>query len=334
MAPTSIKDIARRVGVSHSTVSRALRDSPSISTATRLKVQQIAVEMGYSPSAIARGLVTRRTHTVGVVVTSLTDPFHSRVVEGIEMLAQDQGYGVLLTTSHEDHQRERAAVEMLSSKRVDGIIVAASRLGGLRLSPLKKLQVPIVLINSHQAGEYIYSVSTDDQLGGYSATRYLLGLGHSRIGYLGSSRGGHTDKKRLAGYRRALEEAGIALDEQLLSMGDGRAPGGREAMAKLLALPVPPTAVFCYNDLTAIGALQAVNQAGKKVPWDVSIVGFDGLDEAEYVIPPLTTMEQPRLQMGRIAMQMILDALAGRKSPARLVLQPNLIERASCRRLP
>jgi DNA-binding LacI/PurR family transcriptional regulator len=327
---TSIKDIARAAGVSHTTVSRALRDSPEISAATKERIRKLAQEMGYRPSAIARSLVTQRTHTVGVVVTSLADPFHTEVVQGIEMHAQDHGYSILLSMSHEDPARERAAVEILAEKRVDGIIVAASRIGSNYLPLLQRLQVPIVLLNSHQTGEYVYSIATDNVQAGHLAASYLLDLGHRRIGYIGSNRGGQTDRDRLAGFRRALCQAGIGIQDAWIVRGDGRMAGGCEAMREILAMPDQPTALFCYNDLTAIGALKAIVEAGRRVPDDYSLIGLDGLVEATYVNPSLTTVEQPRLEMGRLAMQMLIDVLTGQHIPTSRVLTGSLIERGSC----
>lgn len=329
----SIKDIARAAGVSHTTVSRALRDSPEISAEMKARIRQIAEEMGYRPSAVARSLVTRRTRVLGVVVTRLSDPFHTEVVQGIEMVAQEHGYSILFSLSHEDSEKERAIVEMMAQRQVEGIIVAASRVGDRYLDVLEELRIPIVLINSHHTGERVYSIAMDDHHGGLIATRYLTRLGHRRIGYISSVRGGETSRQRMAGYRQALKEVGLSFDHHLTAKGNGRVEGGVSAMQQLLALDPPPTAVFCYNDLTAIGALKAILQAGLRVPEDISLVGFDGLVEATYVNPPLTTVEQPRLQMGRLAAQMSIGLLSDQSQPTRLILQGTLIERSSCRAL-
>lgn len=326
----TIKDIARAVGVSHTTVSRALRDSEEIRPETRARIRAVAESMGYRPNLVARALQGRRTQTLGVVVTRLSDPFHTEVVQGIEKVAQAHGYGLLLSLSHEDPAKERAIVEMLAAKQVDGIIVAASRLGSRYLPMLEALRIPIVLINSHQTGPYAYSVATDNVHGGYLATRYLIDLGHRAIAYIGNRRGGRSNQDRYRGYRQALREVGLSPRPEWVVKGDGRVGAGEAAMRRLLEVSPRPTAVFCYNDLTAIGALRAAVQAGIRVPEDLSIIGFDGLEEGSYVIPALTTVAQPRQQLGRLAAEMLLEILSGRPSPRRILLQGTLLERASC----
>ncbi|MCP4514561.1 MAG: LacI family transcriptional regulator, partial [Delftia sp.] len=180
MSPVSIKDIAQAASVSHSTVSRALSDSPLVKAQTKARIQRLARDMGYSPDARARSLVLGRSQTVGVVVTSISDPFIAGVVQAIESAAHDQGYAVILCSSNSEPEREIAAVEMLQSKRVDGVIVASSRIGALYQEHLERLGVPIVLINSHgQQGErYTFTVSVDNRQGGYLATMHLAQLGH------------------------------------------------------------------------------------------------------------------------------------------------------------
>ncbi|WP_322799176.1 LacI family DNA-binding transcriptional regulator [Thermoflexus sp.] len=326
----TIKDIARAVGVSHTTVSRALRDSEEINPETRARIRAVAESMGYRPNPVARALQGRRTQTLGVVVTRLSDPFHTEVVQGIEKVAQAHGYGLLLSLSHEDPAKERAIVEMLAAKQVDGIIVAASRLGSRYLPLLEALRIPIVLINSHQTGPYVYSVATDNVHGGYLATRYLIDLGHRAIAYIGNRRGGRSNQDRYRGYRQALREVGLSPRPEWVVKGDGRVGAGEAAMRRLLEVSPRPTAVFCYNDLTAIGALRAAVQAGIRVPEDLSIIGFDGLEEGSYVFPALTTVAQPRQQLGRLAAEMLLEILNGRPSPRRILLQGTLLERASC----
>lgn len=326
----TLKDVARAAGVSHTTVSRALRDSEEVSPETRARIREIAATMGYRPNPVARALQGRRTQTLGVVVTRLSDPFHTEVVQGIEMVAQAHGYGLLLSLSHEDPKKERAIVELLAAKQVDGIIVAASRLGSRYLPLLEALQIPIVLINSHQTGPYVYSVATDNAHGGRLAAAYLIGLGHRAIAYIGSRRGGDSNRERFRGFRQALREAGLPLRPEWVVAGDGRVAGGEAAMRRLLEQRPRPTAVFCYNDLTAIGALKAALRAGLRIPEELSIIGFDGLEEGTYVSPMLTTVAQPRRQLGRLAAEMMLEILNGQPSPKHIRLQGTLIERESC----
>ncbi|MGD9147340.1 MAG: LacI family DNA-binding transcriptional regulator, partial [Anaerolineae bacterium] len=219
----SIKDIAKAAGVSHSTVSRALSDSSLVNAETKSLIQQLADEMGYSPDAQARSLVMGRTHTVGVVVTAITDPFIAEIVQAIERIALDHGYSVILASSNAEPEREIAAVEMLHSKRVDGLVVTSSRVGVLYQDHLARLGVPVVLVNSHsqQRGRYTFSVSVDNYHGAFMATNHLLELGHRRIAYVTGPADHSDDLDRFAGYREALGQAGIALDQSLVVPGTG-----------------------------------------------------------------------------------------------------------------
>jgi DNA-binding LacI/PurR family transcriptional regulator len=309
----SIKDIAKSAGVSHSTVSRALSDSPLVSAQTKVRIQRLAREMGYSPDAQARSLVMGRTQTIGVVVTTITDPFIAEIVEAIERTARDRGYSVILASSNAVPEREIAAVEMLHSKRVDGVVVTSSRIGALYQDYLDRLGVPVVLVNSHseQRGPYTFSINVDNRHGACLATKHLVELGHRRIAYVSGPADHSDDLDRLAGYREALSLAGIGFDPALVVPGNGRASGGELALPALRALVKPPTAAFCYNDMTAIGLMRAAREAGLGVPEKLSLVGFDDIPFASYVQPSLTTIAQPKPQMGTRAMEMVLDLMSG-----------------------
>jgi len=307
----SIKDIAKAAGVSHSTVSRALSDSPLVSTETKERVQLLAQEMGYSPDAQARSLVEGRTRTIGVVVTTMTDPFIGGIVQAIETTAHDYGYSVILASSNDSSEREIAAAETLQSKRVDGVIVTSSRVGVLHQGRLERLGVPVVLINSlvQHRGRYTFSIGVDNRHGGFLATEHLLQQGHRRIAYVASPDDRSDSMERLAGYREALTGAGIDPDPSLLVQGTGRPGGGQRALPGLLALEDRPTAAFCYNDMTAIGLIHAAHAAGLSLPQDLAVVGFDDIVFAQYVHPALTTVAQPVGELGKGAMEMVLSLL-------------------------
>ncbi len=327
---TSIKDIAKAAGVSHSTVSRALSDSPLVNAATRSRIHRLAQEMGYSPDAGARSLVRGHTCTVGVVVTTIADPFSAEVVEGIESAAYAHGYSVILAVSQDEPEREVAAVEMLRSKRVDAVIVTSSRVGALHQERLGAAGVPVILLNSHsqQLAPHTFSVRVDDQHGARLATAHLLALGHRRIAHVAGPEGHSPSADRLAGYRAALAEAGVPFDGALVFAGTGRPAAGEQALASLLALAERSTAVFCYNDMTAIGLLRAARLAGLTVPRDLAVVGFDDIPFATYVSPSLTTVAQPKFAMGQRAMQMALSLMGGRdEEVSDVVLQGRLVVR-------
>ncbi|HYW48520.1 MAG TPA: LacI family DNA-binding transcriptional regulator [Bryobacteraceae bacterium] len=325
----SIKDIAQLANVSHSTVSRALRSSRLISEATAGRIRRIAREAGYAPSAAARSLVTRRSDAIGVVVTNIADPFVAGVVSGIEEVATEKGYSVFLANSHADPEREVRVAQSLEERRVDGIIVTSSRVGAMYVPLLSRMRVPIVLLNNQHPSEFVHSVMIANAEAALEATRHLVGLGHRHIAYLGDRYGHQSETERFSGYRRALEEAGLALEPELVAQGDGKPEGAGPAMAHLLALPHPPTAVFCYNDLSALGAMREAFARDLRVPSDLSIVGFDDLYISRYLNPPLTTVRQPMHQMGRMAMETLLDLLAGGRRDHNLKVPGDLIVRES-----
>ena len=334
MPPVSIKDIAQVAQVSHSTVSRALSDSPLVNVETKARIQHLARDMGYSPDARARSLVKGQTQTIGVVVTTITDSFASEMVQSIENTAHDHDYTVILCSSNSEPEREIRAVDMLRSKRVDGVIVVSSRVGALYQEHLERIGAPIVLINNHSkhSRRYTYSLEIDNRHGGCLATDHLIRLEHRRIAYVSRPADYRSDQERMAGYRQALDEAGIAFDPALVVAGTGRAGGGERALPVLMELEQAPTAVFCYNDMMAIGLLRAAREAGLSIPQDLAVVGFDDILLASYVRPPLTTIAQPKTEMGQQAMHMALALMTKDPDDERLsnvVLQGQLIVRGS-----
>ncbi len=312
MRRTSIKDIARIAEVSHSTVSRALSGSPLISPETTERIRRIAEESGYRRSAAARSLVTSRTATIGVVVTTIADPFAAEVVNGIEDAANDHDYSVILASSNVDPEREMRVVRALEERRVDGIIVTSSRVGASYAGSFSQKWVPIVLLNNqHHSNEFIHSVMIDNHSASAMATQHLIGLGHRRIAYIGDRNGYDSDTERFDGFRAALDQAGIEFRPDYVAHGNGKPDGGAAAMNALLAASRPPTAVFCYNDMTALGALRSIRTRGLSVPADISVAGFDDLFVAEYSVPPLTTVRQPMREMGWLAVETLIRLLAG-----------------------
>ncbi len=324
----SIKDIARRAGVSHSTVSRALTGSSLVNAETKAHIRQLAQEMGYAPSAVARAMSTRRTQTIGVVVTSIADPFVAQVVRGIEETALDCGYSVLLCNSNDDPEREIATVRALREKWVDAVIVAASRVGSF-YAELTEIRVPVVLINNQQPGAYSFSVRNDDLIGGRLVGTYLLGLGHQHIAYISGRQSATSSQLRLEGCRQVLNEAGVTIPPKWIVAGDGKPAGGEQSVDRLLESPPYPGAIFCYNDQTAMGALHALKAKRVRVPQEISLIGYDDIAAARYLDPPLTTIAQTKYALGQQAMEMTRALLAG-ETVQDVLLQPDLIVRQSC----
>lgn len=338
--PVSIQDIAQAAGVSHTTVSRALRHSPLISAEVREQIQKLAEEMGYIPNAVAQSLRGQRTGTIGLVVTTIADPFVGRVVRGVEEIAQRDHLSIFLSISNNDPDREIEVIKTFHRRRVDGIIVAASRLTEQHEKRLADVRVPTILIN-HQAEagpEHLHSVSIDDASGACTAVEYLLAQGHRAVGYLGAGSRPRSNRVRLTSYRAAMAAAGITLQEGWLQVAPPEhrdhaedVTDGQRLLPALIEAGV--TAVFCYNDSLAVGALLACRAMGISVPEQLSIVGFDDIDLAQFVTPPLTTIHQPRLRLGQIAMEMVLDLLSNRPVEDH-VLPTHLVLRRSAGRAP
>lgn len=329
MRQASIIDIARRAGVSHSTVSRALRHSGLVNPETAERIRRIAEESGYRASRVARSLVTQRTDTIGVVVTNINDPFVACVVGGIEDAADACGYSVFLANSNAEPEREVRVVRSFEERRVDGIIVTSSRVGALYVEMLGRMRVPIVLLNNQHPSEVAHSVMIANVAGSRAVTAHLIALGHRRIAYIGDEFGYQSDAEREAGFREAHAAAGLEVDEALTARGDGKTKGGIAAMTALLRLQPPPTAVFCYNDMTALGAMHAIQRAGLSVPDDISVAGFDDLPISQYLNPALTTVHQPMREMGRMAMQTLARLMQKEGVAQSLSVQGELVVRAS-----
>jgi len=314
----SLQDIARIAGVSHTTVSRALRDNPVISLIVRKRIQELASEMGYTPNAIAQSLKGKRTNTIGLVVTSISDPFVGRVVRGVEEVAQKAGIGILLSVSNNNPDQEMQVMEFLHRHRVDGIITVSSKVSVEYRKRLERIKVPTVLINqqAETSGDLFHSVSVDDYNGARLAVGFLANLGHQAIGYLGVTNRPLSNRRRLEGYRDALAAVGINARDQWIKIANSvnydeedDVQDGKTLLPALIQAGV--SAVFCYNDMIAIGALIACRELGLSVPQRLSIVGFDNVPFAQYITPPLTTIHQPKLRLGQIAMEMILSMLTG-----------------------
>jgi DNA-binding LacI/PurR family transcriptional regulator len=322
----SIKDIARAAGVSPSTVSRALSDHPRISNETKERIRCLAKEMGYTPSLLARSLVTQDTATIGVVITSASDPFLTHLVTSIEAVAQEQGYSVLMSSSYLDADRELEVVAAFHGRRTRGIIVIGSQIDAGYLEMRDRFPLPIVLTNCRT---YPYSVYTDNLGGARRAVEHLIRFGHRRIAYIANRRSYRSNLDRMTSYQDALAANGIPVDKDLIVEGDGTLQGGEVAAQILLSRTPPPTAVFCFNDMTAIGLLGALQKADIRVPEEMSVVGFDDVEYAAHCYPPLTTVRQPTNLMGQRLVQMLLSLIQGQEDVDPVVLPDELIIRES-----
>lgn len=331
----TIKDIARKSGVSHSTVSRALSGNSLISPETTERIRRVAEEMGYRPSAAARTLKTNRSRVLGVIVSSIDDPFFGEILFGIEASAQVGGYSLFIAAAGHDPVRERNIVQTMMEQRTDGVIICSSSFGADQGRQLLEYGFPVVMVNHQAAENFYYSIYHDDVDGSRQITRHLIELGHKRIAYLGNSLSGRTTLDRLSGFQMEMDHWGLPVPEENIYHVAGNDPQqGLESLDYFLALKNRPTAIVCFNDMLAIGVLKGCNQAGIKTPEDLSVTGFDNITFSAFTNPPLTTFDQPKQSIGAEAAQLLLDLLNSderemRQTQKVKVLKGNLLVRNS-----
>jgi LacI family transcriptional regulator, galactose operon repressor len=323
----TIGDVARRAGVSTATVSRVLAGVGRARPETMGRVRAAARELGYRPSGIARSLKLKTTRTLGLIVTDIENPYFPELVRAIEDAARGDGYAVLLCNADDDPEREAGYLDLLVERRVDGIVIAASSLGARQREWLSEPPVPVVLVNTIADGVALPSIASDNRAGGRMAVEHLVGLGHRRIGHLTAFPRSDAPE-RLAGAQDAMVAAGLPPAAMMVVAGDPGVAGGERAMRTLLESAADVTAVFAYNDLMAIGAMRACRATHRRVPDDVSVVGFDDVDLAAYVDPPLTTLAQSTAEMGRWAFERLARQLAepGESGPREMIRLPVRLE--------
>jgi LacI family transcriptional regulator len=322
-------EVAREAGVSLMTVSRVINHKQDVNPKTRQRVLEVIQRLGYRPSGIARGLATRRTATLGLVVPDISNPFFSSVARGVEHVAYAGGYNVLLCNSEEDPEREWEVLLSLEDKHVDGVVLCSSRLEHARLKSVLSRHPAVVLVNRRlEAG--VDHVLLDDEAGGGLVARHLLGCGHRRIGLLAGPAASYSARQREAGFRAALAMAGLFLEPAWIHACAPTVAGGQQGAAQLLQARPDLTALFCYNDLVAVGALQAAAGLERRVPQDLAVVGFDDILLAGLVTPALTTCRVPLYELGSQAARSLLARIQGCPGDCReIVLQPELIVRQS-----
>lgn len=332
----TLEAIARLAGVSRSTVSRVMNDQVSVRPEVRERVWQVVRDTGYQPHAAARSLVTRRTQIIGIiipetVVTLFADPFFSSFLSGVTTACNAHRYHLMLSLFDDPAGEENMYRRVLGSRYLDGAIVASNHLNDPLIPALLDDEVTFVVVGRHPDSR-VNCVDADNVGGAQMAVEHLIRLGHRRIATITGPLDMPAGQDRLAGYRQALEAHRLPIDPALIAHGDYTQPGGTTAMQRLL--PTAPTAVFAANDSMAIGALRALRRAGKQVPRDVAIVGFDDLPRAADVEPPLTTVRQPIARMGAMAVEVLVGLLGNGEGvtsqPVRVILPTELVVRDSC----
>ncbi|MFD4754331.1 LacI family DNA-binding transcriptional regulator [Streptomyces sp. NPDC058426] len=327
MAVTS-HDVARLAGVSQPTVSRALRDDPRVSAATREKVRQAARALAYVPSEAGRALSTRATRRVGVIVTDLTNPFYPHVVAPLHDELRACGYRMTLITERSD---EAVADESLLDQSLDGVVLATATADSRIPAQLDRRGVPFVFLNRDTGEPDTYASVVDNEGGGRQVAEQLLALGHRRVAGVFGSANTTTGRERELGFRLALAEAGVGLPEQRVVRGPFEYATGYEALPVLLESRDGPTAVFCGNDVVAIGVLNAALRTGVRVPDDLTVIGFDDLPMAAWEAFRLSTVRHDLGELSRRAVRLLIRRISGEADPAgeRLVLPAEFVPRAT-----
>ena len=330
---TTMKDVAKAAGVHSSTVSRVINGNPNISQATAEKVLLAIKKLDYTPNALARSLKTKKLQTFGMLIPDIANPFFAGLARGVEDRANEYGYNVILCNTDDCLEKEIIYLRLLAERCVEGLILATAKIRDKSIIELERSQFPYIMLSRNIKGLQENSISIDDIAGGYLATQYLIGLGHRKIGHITGPYNTTAALDRIKGYKRALLNYGIPFNKKYIGEGDFRIKGGYSVMNHFLALKDPPTAVFTANDLLAVGAIEAIRENGYDVPSDFSIVGFDDIRLASYLSPSLTTVRQPMIEMGSLAINKLLERIEHKLSHKNILIKPELIKRKSCRNI-
>ena len=329
----TIFDVAREANVSYSTVSRVINNK-GVSADKRERVLRAMAELGYVANVQARSLAGGKSNIIGLLVHSLTVEYFGEIARGVDEALASVQYDLMLYTTHRRKGRESAYVTKLTRNLVDGLLLVLPRNAEAYLETLRQRRFPYVLVDHQGIGSDVPSVGATNWQGGYDGTRYLIALGHRRIGFVTGDMTLGCARDRLAGYRQALHDAGLAIDPTLIREGDFLQPRGFTCGNELLDLAHPPTAIFTSNDVSAFGVMEAVRNRGLRIPDDVSILGFDDIPQAAQVHPSLTTVRQPLAEMGRIAVELLFTYMNEPDAAVkRIELPTELVVRQSCQPL-
>lgn len=325
----TIQAVADEAGVSPATVSRVFNDTAPVTPATREQVQAAAEKLGYVPNATARSLSVRQTHTIGVLLPYLTGGFFPAVIRGLDVTARQHDRFLLLSSSHNTPADTEQALRAMFG-RIDGLILMIPKMPPSNLDPMLPAEVPVVLLNCTPEDHDFSVLSIDNRHGARLATQHLIDQGHERIGVITGEMENYDARERLAGYRAAIEEAGLPLREEWIAEGDFDRESGHTAMRHLLSTTPRPTAVFVSNDYMAMGAIQTAHQSGLSLPEDLAVVGFDDIPSAEHLTPSLSSVDARMFDLGERAIEMLLSLFEAEDDARRVeFLKPVLRVRAS-----
>jgi len=331
----SIKDVALKANVSTTTVSHVVNSTRFVSDKVRHEVELAIRELNYVPSAVARSLKSNTTKTIGMLIPNCSNPYFAEIVRSVEDHCFGAGYALILCNTDDDPHRQAAYLQVISEKRIDGMIIISTGEDADLLRLLKGLPIPTVLLDREIKEVNCDLVETAHVQGAWMATEHLIGLGHRRIACLAGPTNLNSSAQRIEGWRAALAKNSLTAEaSHLLWQSDFSSQGGFTTMQAILQAPEVPTAVFVCNDLMCIGALSAAHQAGVRVPQDISLIGFDDIELARFASPALSTIAQPKHRIGVAAVDMVLERIQGGRVQARqVILQPELIVRNSTARI-
>jgi len=327
----NIKDVARAAGVSVSTVSRVINNSASVVPSKRQAVLSAMETLQYQPNTLARALVNNRSDCIGLLVGEIESPFFGQLMAGVHRVVMDAGKHVIITAGYHQPDQERGAIRFLQERRCDGLIIHSKAIPDDEIIELFKRDTPVMLVNRVIPGWEERCVYLDNEYGAYLATRHLISKGHRNIAYIGTNIAIEDGESRIAGYRKALKEAEIEFDERKVVKAFPDEEGGNYAMAEVLSRDLGITALFSYNDAMAAGATMMLQDSGRQVPEEISIVGFDDVILARIIKPHLTTIRYPINEMGALSAQLVLHKIDSKYARVEQPLRftPRLIERQS-----
>ena len=330
MGTPTLKDVANHAGVSRATVSRVLNNNPTVAEDLRLRVAAAIKDLGYQPNRAARRLRASSSDVLGLIISDIENPFFTSVVRGVEDSAYAYQMSVVLCNTDEDPEKQRMYLRVMQAEHVAGLIISPTNVNE-DFTELEQAGIPVILLDRRTDPYETDAVTIDNVAGAYLAVKHLIDLGHERIGMIGGSAHLTTGRERYEGYRKALNAAGIKVDEKLIRVGDFKIDSGYNLMRELITSPQPPSAVFAANNLMTLGALRALRELNVRVPEDIALIGFDDMPWASELCPPLTTISQPTYELGQETVQLLWRRLQNPNAPVRTVtLQPRLVIRESC----
>jgi len=330
MQRTTIRDVARAAGVSINTVSRALNGKPDINPETKRLILEAAARLNYTPNKLARGLRSKKTGVIGVIVADIANPFFSAVVKGMGKAAKVLGYSIILQDTSENYENEEEAILIMQSEQVDGVLITPVQTDKRSILMLQESGIPLVLVARHFSDVDTDYVVADDVQGGYVATTHLIEKGHEKIAFINGPSYNSSAIERLEGYKKALEEHNIELNEKLIRNGALTMEDGyTHCRVLLMQNGARPTALFTFSDFIALGAMKAVRKVGLRIPDDIAIVGYDDIPFSSCLEVPLTTVRIPKKQMGEKAISVLEKKIDGQKCDSQLKIPVELVIRQS-----